>query len=189
LFLSHAPEKNYLDHTNLGIWSPVITCEPSQGSTLIIEPQQMLLENDGKGNGYMWQLAVCTLSQRTYMPVQFADIHVRSKHDSPHLYDILGQNMCTRIAWIHYDRLENVPPSTFLFQPPVADIRIVNRHRWRQVLVQQNGGVTFGALMDTLKTMLVEDKKVIARGDPADYRRKFLLAAVRRGVCLFRDRG
>jgi hypothetical protein len=49
----------------------------------------------------------------------------------------------------------------------------------------RTGGVTFGALMDTLKTMLVEDKKVIARGDAADYRESFCLPLCDEGCACF----
>jgi hypothetical protein len=53
--------------------------------------------------------------------------------------------------------IESIPPSTYLFQPPVEEVKVICRppkYRYRdlyEVRIRRAGGVTFGAVLAKLK--------------------------------------
>jgi hypothetical protein len=73
-----------------------------------------------------------------------------------------------------YDRLEAVPPATFLFQPPQGHITV---GYWKyssqqpDFPLQRNGGVTFGALVDELENIRVWSESQTPTPPPFTLRR------------------
>jgi hypothetical protein len=62
-----------------------------------------------------------------------------------------GWSECVAIDWMKCYKLTMVPPATFLCQPPVEKVLIV--HRRREVWIQREEGLTFGAVVENLEAM------------------------------------
>lgn len=69
---------------------------------------------------------------------------------------VSGDKLCTSIRGIHSEMLKAIPPYTFLFQPPVKDIRVICAYGDREISIQQPAGVTFGTLFDTVEKLRLE---------------------------------
>jgi hypothetical protein len=89
-----------------------------------------------------------------------------------------GWTTCVAIDWMKCYELTMVPPSTFLFQPPVEIVRIT--HLKREEWIQRDGGMTFGAVVEKLEAMdedyyqnarkrlaLSDEEKEILASDPS----------------------